>query len=125
MPTCGSTTSSSRTTSQFFFLGYDCTLFEATAVTCPPIPVRKTPLDRAGIFCAVDGMGSVSDVLRKFPAPPIPDFLYFWELDTRKVVLLVSENMYVDISAAIDIRMRLMGKGEWGGTLKGDERLYK
>jgi hypothetical protein len=70
-------------------------------------------------------MGSVSDVLRKFPAPPIPDFLCCWELDTRKVVLLVSENMYVDISAAIDIRTRMMRNGEWGGTLNGDERLYK
>jgi len=83
------------------------------------MPVRKTPLVRVGMFRAVYGMGSVSDVFRKFPAPPIPDFLYCWELDTRKVVLLVSENMYVDISAAIDIRTRLMGNGEWGGTPNG------
>jgi hypothetical protein len=40
--------------------------------------------------------------------------LYCGELDIRKVVLLVSENMYVDISAAIDIWTRLMGNGEWG-----------
>jgi hypothetical protein len=85
------------------------------------MPVRKTPLVRVGMFRAVDGMGSVSDVFRKFPAPPIPDFLYCWELDTRKVVLLVSENMYVDISAAIDIMTRLMGIGEWGGTPNGGE----
>jgi hypothetical protein len=70
------------------------------------MPVRKTLLVRVGIFRAADGMGSVSDVFRKFPAPPIPDFLYRWELDTRKVVLLVSENKSIDISAAIDIRTR-------------------
>jgi hypothetical protein len=81
----------------------------------PPIPVRKTPLVRVGIFRAVDWMGSVLDVFRKFPAPPIPDFLYSWESDTRKLVLLVSENMYVDISVAINIRTRLVGNGEWGG----------
>lgn len=80
------------------------------------MPVRKTPLVRVGICRAVYGIGSVSDVFRKFPAPPIPDFLYCWELVTRKVVLLVSESMYVDISVAIDIRTRLMGNGEWGGT---------
>jgi hypothetical protein len=31
------------------------------------------------------------------------------------VVLLVSENMYVDISVAIGIRTRLMRNKEWGG----------